>query len=173
MTGCWVPSTPLTVTETVAEVDGVVATADVKSQASRRTLPLPPFLVDMLVAHGAGLERADPDDLLFQAPEGRPLRASNFRNRVWKPAVRAAGFEDVTFHDLRRTAAGLMREVGAHPQAVQQRMGHGVGSRVTSEVYGWVTPASEQAVTEGLEALFSTARGPSAASGNEAGPPSG
>ena len=69
--------------------------------------------------------------------------------------------------------AGLMREVGAHPQAVQQRMGHGVGSRVTSEVYGWVTPASEQAVTEGLEALFSTARGPSATSGNEAGPPSG
>jgi integrase len=158
----------LTVTETVAEADGVVATADVKSRSSRRTLPLPPFVNAMLAKHVASSGRTDPKDRLFQAPEGGPLRATNFRNRVWKPAVRAAGLEGVRFHDLRHSAAGLMREVGAHEQAVQQRMGHGVGSRVTSEVYGWVTPASEQAVTEGLEALFSAARGLSAASENEA-----
>ena len=157
----------LTVTETVAEADGVVATADVKSRASRRTLPLPPFLVAMLVTHVARSGRTDPTDLVFQAPEAGPLRGTNFRNRVWKPAVRAAGLEEVRFHDLRHAAAGLMREVGAHPQAVQQRMGHGVGSRVTSEVYGWVTSASEQAVTEGLEELFSAAHGLSAASENE------
>jgi hypothetical protein len=39
------------------------------------------------------------------------------------------------------------------PQAVQQRMGHGVGSRVTSEVYGWVTPASEQASDGGTRSI--------------------
>jgi hypothetical protein len=36
----------------------------------------------------------------------------------------------------------------------------------TSEVYGWVTPASDQAVTDGLEALFSDVRGLPAASGD-------
>jgi integrase len=95
------------------------------------------------------------------------MRAGNFRNRIWKPAVRAAGLEGVTFHSLRHSAAGFMREVGAHPQAVQQRLGHGAGSRVTSEVYGWVTPASEREVTGGLENLFSSARGLPAASGKQ------
>ncbi len=51
----------LLVAETVAEVDGVVMAADVKSRAGRRTLELPSFLVAMLADHLArrGLTAAD------------------------------------------------------------------------------------------------------------------
>jgi integrase len=157
----------ITIMDTVAEADGVITPADVKSVASRRTVGVPPFIIAMLADHLARTERTDPEDFIFQAPAGGPLRGTNFRTRVWNPAVRAVGMNAVTFHSLRHSAAGLMREVGAHPQAVQQRLGHGVGSRVTSEVYGWVTDASDDAVTAGLEALFSAARGLPAASGSD------
>jgi integrase len=157
----------ISITETVAEADGVVMPADVKSRSSRRTLDVPPFIIAMLADHLARMVRTDPEEFVFQAPAGGPLRATNFRTRVWRPALRTVGLEGITFHSLRHSAAGLMREVGAHPQTVQQRLGHGLGSRVTGEVYDWVTPASEQAATAGLEGLFSAARGLPAASGSD------
>ena len=69
------------------------------------------------------------------SPNGGPLRAGNFRNRVWAPAVAAAGLDGLTFHGLRYTAVGLMIEAGAHIEAIKQRMGHS-SIRVTSDVYG-------------------------------------
>ena len=138
--------------ETVAETAGVVYMADAKSARSRRLLDLPPFLQVMLAEHIAEMNLST-DDLLFQSPTSGPLRPANFRNRVLGPAVRRSRLTGVTFHTLRQSAAGLMREVGAQEHVVQTRLGHG-SQRVTSEVYGWITPATSEAVTRGLEALF-------------------
>jgi integrase len=115
-------------------------------------LDVPPFLIDILAKHTATLHLTS-TDLLFRSPEGGPLRASNFRNRVFNPAVRGAGLTGVTFHTLRQSAAGLLREVGAQELVVQHRLGH-ADRRTTSEVYDWVTPATNDRVTDALEALF-------------------
>ena len=49
----------------------------------------------------------------FASPEGGLLRYSNWRNRVWLPAVRAAGCDGAGFHDLRRAnATQLVAGVG-------------------------------------------------------------
>jgi integrase len=157
------------VQETLAEVNGNVMSADVKSRASRRTLSIPTPLRDMLSEHLAKRGGAGPHDYVFTAPDGGPLRASNFRYRVWAPAVIAAGhYIDVpdlnrpgkmrkqptlTFHGLRHTAAGLMREVGAHTQVIAQRLGHS-SDRVTSTEYGWINDVSRDGVANGLEELF-------------------
>ena len=159
----------LTVTETVAEVSGKLIAAPVKTPASRRTLSIPPFLVDTLAEHLRRTGRTDPADYVLQAPDGGPMRAGNFRARVWRPAVKAAGLEGLTFHGLRHTAAGLMIEVGAHIEAIKQRMGHS-SIRVTSDVYGSLLPSVDATVTRDLERLFSSSRGPIADSGGgEAG----
>jgi len=154
------------IVEAVAEAGGVVYMADVKSARSRRMLDLPPFLRAMLAEHMNKLSLG-PDDLLFRSPTGGPLRPANYRNRIWNPAVRRSGLDGLTFHGLRHSAAGLMREVGAQEHVVQTRLGHG-SPRVTSEVYGWITPATSEAVTRGLEMLFTGGKQP--ATGESIGP---
>ena len=86
------------------------------------------------------------------------MRAANFWARVWRPAVSAADLERLTFHGLRHTAAGLMIEVGAHIEAIKQRMGQS-SIRVTSDVYGSLMPSVDESVTRDVERLFSTSRG--------------
>lgn len=146
----------LEVVETVAEVEGFAMAADVKSPASRRVLELPGFLAEGLAQHlGArGLTGADSDEYVFGAPGGGPLRPANFRNRVWAPAVRAAGLEGLTFHHLRHSAVGFLIDANAHPAVMQRRIGHG-SIRTTLDVYGHVLPSTDHGATEHLEALFS------------------
>lgn len=143
----------LTVIETCAEVEGRIIFADVKSPASRRTLSIPNFLVEMLAEHVAARGRPGPEALLFVAPNGGPLRRSTFRTRVFDPAARRAGIDDVTFHGLRHTAVALMIEAGAHIEAIKQRLGHS-SIRVTSDVYGSLLPTVDESVTDALDARF-------------------
>jgi hypothetical protein len=37
--------------------------------------------------------------LVFTGWDGGPLRRSNYRNRVWLPALKQAGLEGLRFHD--------------------------------------------------------------------------
>lgn len=145
----------LEIIETISEIEGKLIAADVKAPASRRGLNLPPFVANMLAKHLArrGISAADKDTLVFVAPEGGPLRSGNFRTRVWKPAVHAAGFDGFTFHHLRHTAVGYLVETKAHPAQIQRRIGH-ASIRTTFDVYGHVLDTTDQATTDDLEALF-------------------
>jgi len=51
-----------------------------------------------------------------------------------------------------------MIELGAHIEAIKQRLGHS-SIRVTSDVYGSVLPAVDEAVTARLGDLFADSRG--------------
>lgn len=73
------------ITETIAEVDGRIEIADVKTRSSRRTLAVPPFILDRLAEHLAVRERPGPDEYVFTMPEGGPLRRTTFRRRIWDP----------------------------------------------------------------------------------------
>ena len=53
-----------------------------------------------------------------------------------------------------------MIELGAHIEAIKQRMGHS-SIRVTSDVYGSVLPSVDERVTEGLGDLLRRSRGTS------------
>jgi len=62
---------------------------------------------------------------VFISPEGGTLNHKNFYRRHFKPAVTAAALSPKTrFHDLRHTCAALCIELGAHPKAIQERLGH-------------------------------------------------
>lgn len=110
----------LEVTEMLVEVRGQLSFGQPKAAASRRTLSLPAFLVDALQRHVGRF--ASHGDLVFAGRDGGALRRTNFRRRVWLPAVEAAGLERLRFHDLRHTAAALMVAQGAHPKLIQSRL---------------------------------------------------
>jgi integrase len=57
-------------------------------------------------------------------PNGAPILHSNFRSRIWLPAVAKAGLEGLRIHDLRHTAASLAVAAGANVKAVQEMLGH-------------------------------------------------
>jgi integrase len=160
----------ITVAETIAEVDGRHVVAPPKTPASHATLSVPVPVMEMLSEHLARRGRPGPDELVFVTTNGGPLRATNFRNRVWQPACVTSGlgrivvdrttkkkhYDGLTFHGLRHSAAGLMISLGAHPKVIQQRMRH-ASVRTTLDVYGRVLPELDDRVTEGLGELVAQA----------------
>lgn len=138
------------VTQAVTEVGGLLTWGTPKNHTAR-SVSLPLFLREMLTEHMAG---KSPDDLLFASPTGEPLRNTNFRRRVWDPAVREAGVPNVTPHDLRHTAASLAVNIGANVKAVQRMLGH-ASAAMTLDVYADLFEDSLDEVADRLDAAYS------------------
>ncbi len=109
----------LTVAESVTEVAGRAVWGTPKTH-QRRTVPIPRALVDRLAEQIAGM---NPEALVFTAPKGGALLLRSFRRRTFDAAVRAAGLDGLTPHDLRHTAASLAVASGANVKAVQRMLG--------------------------------------------------
>jgi integrase len=60
------------------------------------------------------------------------------------PAQQAAGLQ-CRFHDLRHTSVALAIAEGAHPKAIQARMGHS-SINVTLDRYGHLFPELDEAI---------------------------
>jgi integrase len=102
----------------------------------RRSVPFPASLADELSALMVDKGR---DALVFTDLRGGVLRNSNWRARVFEPAVAACQKTDDSFptispHDLRHTAASLAVSAGANVKAVQRMLGHARAS-MTLDVY--------------------------------------
>jgi hypothetical protein len=79
-----------------------------------RTVPLVLELVPIVDRWGAG---KSPDAWLFDAPEGGPLRESNWKRSVgWSEATTAVGVPGFRVHDLRHTAASVWLAAGRGPE---------------------------------------------------------
>jgi integrase len=142
----------LTVAETLSDVRGHVALAPPKTAAARRQVALPRFLVDELGRHLAQWPPGA-DGFVFTAPEGGPLRRTNFRRRTWLPAVRASVGEPFRFHDLRHTHAAMLIAQGEHPKVIQLRLGHS-SIQVTLDTYGHLFEGLDEAAADRLDAAF-------------------
>ncbi|MEV0682153.1 site-specific integrase [Actinosynnema sp. NPDC050436] len=76
---------------TITEVGGHTAHKPFpKSQAGRREIPLPAWLVPILRDHIAQYP-PNVDGLIFTNEAGKPLRRTLFRTRVWRPSLVRAG----------------------------------------------------------------------------------
>ncbi|MGI8707252.1 MAG: site-specific integrase [Actinomycetota bacterium] len=105
---------------------------ETKSPASRRTIQLPAFMVDVLSQH---LDNAGASEWVFPAPGGGFLRYDNFRRRTWLPAVVRWGLGKITFHELRHTCVAILIDGGANRLEIQRRLGH-ADIKTTLGVYG-------------------------------------
>jgi integrase len=112
-------------------------------------------VVEELAAHMGPVGPADA--YVFTAEKGGVLRTSNFRIKVWLPAVRAAGLAPLRPHDLRHTAVALWIAAGASPKEVAVRAGHSSVS-FTLDRYGHLYPESDAALRDRLDAFYTTGR---------------
>ena len=92
-----------------------------KSRAGRRVVDFADLIVPDLRKH---LRAVPPGALAFTSPEGAALSNTNFRRRVWVPALAAVGLEGVHIHDLRHTGNQFTANAGANTRELMVRMGH-------------------------------------------------
>jgi integrase len=95
-----------------------------KSDAGRRTVVVPAMILPDISSHLASFTPPVADALAFTSPGGKPLRHSNFRSRIWLPALAAAGLPGFHFHDLRHAGNLFIANAGANLRELMERMGH-------------------------------------------------
>jgi len=126
-----------------------------KTDASRRTVPLPGIVVDGLARHLSAFP-AGPEGLVFTAADGAGVRRNRF-GEVWRRAVAAAGMPEGThFHDLRHFYASLLIAHGESVKVVQARLGHKTATE-TLDTYGHLWPDSEDATRAAVDAVLGAA----------------
>jgi integrase len=132
--------------------DGNVFVGPLKTPESRRTVSIPSFLTDALAEHIAAYPDPAGSELLFTAPKRGPINRQSWRTRFWLPAVRQTGILPLpTFHHLRHHAAAVAIAAGAHPKAIQARLGH-ASITTTLNTYGHLFPGLDDELAERLEA---------------------
>ncbi|MFP5346123.1 MAG: tyrosine-type recombinase/integrase [Actinomycetes bacterium] len=131
----------LQVVHTLQRVDGRLQLLPPKTRTSRRTVPLPPPVVEALRAHrvaqGKGRLTAGSrwvgSGMVFATTIGTPIEPDNL-NRSWCRVRQVLDEPLPRFHDLRHTCVTLLLTEGVPPHVVQQIVGHS-GIDVTMTIY--------------------------------------
>jgi integrase len=110
----------------------------------------PRAVMEELAAHMGPVGPAD--GYVFTLERGGVLRTSNFRTKVWLPAVRVAGLEPLRPHDLRHTAVALWIAAGANPKEVAVRAGH-TSVSFTLDRYGLLFEGHDAELRDRLDAM--------------------
>jgi integrase len=124
----------------------------------RRSVPFPATIAERLAELMEGKPR---DALVFTNRRGDVLRVSNWRARVFAPAVAVCQKRDPTFptvtpHDLRHTAASLAISAGANVKSVQRMLGHS-SAALTLDTYTDLFDDDLDAVAGALDAAIRAA----------------
>jgi integrase len=122
-----------------------------KTRGSRRTVDVGPACL-RLIREQQLVRSPNPDHLLFPTATGRPFERHVFMSRYFKPAARAAGVPQLTFHDLRHTGASLMIASGANVKAIAEQMGHVDGGALVLKRYGHLYSGARRQAALALEA---------------------
>ena len=109
----------------VVRVDGEFIVGQPKSDAGSRDVAIPPHLVPLVKDHLSNHTASGRDALLFPAAtdDNRHMAPATLY-KVYYPARKAAGREDLRWHDLRHTGAVLAAQTGATLAELMGRLGH-------------------------------------------------
>ncbi|GDY31493.1 site-specific integrase [Gandjariella thermophila] len=133
---------------------GELLTDTPKSEAGKRRVSLPRFLLPEIKRHLRAYVGDPPDAWVFVEPKGgRPTRA-NF-HPLWNEARTAAGIPHLHLHDLRHTGNTIASETGATLQELMARMGH--SSTRAALIYLHAREERDQAIALGIDRMVSMA----------------
>ena len=128
-----------------------------KTPRSRRTVPLPPFVVQALRAHREGQaaerERAwhwEDTPYVFTSTVGTPIEPRTL-TRTFHALCERHGLRRVRLHDLRHSCVSLLLALGVSPRVVMEIVGHSA-IEMTMNVYGHVSLDNQRAALDLLNA---------------------
>ncbi len=130
-----------------------------KTPRSRRTLPLPQVVADVLARHIAECPPGT-DGSLFTGRTGEPLSLVYYRGVIAHAVERAGLPAGTTSHDLRHHFASVLLAAGESVVAVAERLGHENASLVLS-TYGHLMPDSEERTRRAVDEAWSAITVPS------------
>jgi integrase len=120
------------VRRSITQVGGKLVEGNPKSDAGRRSVPIPERVVPALKARLDNRPRGAP---AITSPRGSRLGLENWKRSVnWKAAITKIGRDKMRVHDLRHTYASLSRRAGADLRLLQKAMGH-ASITVTAHTY--------------------------------------
>lgn len=154
-----------------------------KSRRSRRTVAMPPELVEVLRPL---VEARRADAFVFTNANGDPVRHQTFSDNAWVPAVRLANGEPAQkagakrvarrrdaegkvlkpltkpigkrprVHDARHSCASWLLASGIPLNVIQQHLGH-ESINTTVSVYGHLMPTAQAAIRDALSGALTAA----------------
>jgi integrase len=148
------------VRDTVQRIDGKLSTGPVKTERSRRTIPLSPAVVAMLRRHRVtqleermrAANQWTDTGLVFTTDLGHVVEPRNLL-RVVEAAAKRIGLDKVGAHTLRHSAATAWLEAGVHIRQVSDLLGHS-SVAITGDVYGHGSDQSARAAVDGLSGVL-------------------
>lgn len=147
---------------------GVELTAMLKTDKSRRIVPLAKVVVDVLAAHLAQWSAHGQLGLIFTNERRGPIQQYPF-SQAWATARGRAGLPSWVNgpHQLRHHFASLLIARGASVKVVQRRLGH-ASAKTTLDVYGHLWPDDEDATRAAIDhELGAALAGDATATGTE------
>jgi integrase len=116
-----------------------------------RSVPVPQFVLDELSARCRGKASAN---LLFPGQDGGYLPRAKSSRGWFAGAVKRAGVQAITPHDLRHTCASLAVSAGVNVLALQRMLGH-ASAKVTLDTYADLFDDDLDAVAVTLHSRYS------------------
>lgn len=143
------------VSKAVAQVTGIGLVEDTTKTSQVRSVPiLTTQLAEVLTEHVAGRE---PNELLFPAPDGGPMRNSHFRWRLDR-ACESVRLTGMSIKTLRHTAGSLALASGATLPTTSRLLGHAKVS-TTADVYSHMLPDDFAALAKAMDSAARAASG--------------
>ncbi len=130
---------------------------ELKTKASKRTLPVDDLIIDEINRHMARKGYKDgPEGVLITNRIGKIVQRSSF-GTCWREAVEKAGLPEGTrFHDLRHFYASALIRANLNPKVIQTRLGHATMAE-TWDTYGHLFPDDEDLGRGAIGTLFADA----------------
>ena len=143
------------VRRSMTQVGGKLVEGNPKSDAGRRSVPIPERLMPALKAR---LDARPAGAPAIASARGSRLSLENWKRAVnWRKSVTEIGRAALRVHDLRHTYASLSRRAGADLRLLQKAMGH-ASVTVTAHTYADLFDDELDHIAAALDSLDDTSR---------------
>lgn len=152
----------LMIRQAVTAVRGAEVVDAPKSRRSRRNVDLDDITLAMLDRYRTE-QRADllalgirlgPEDRIFRAPSGSPVRPDTV-GQAFRRLAERSGLPVIRLHDLRHTHASHLLAAGVNVKIVSERLGH-ASTSFTMDTYGHVLPGQQAEAARVAASLVAT-----------------
>ncbi len=99
---------------------------------------------------GLSTRGREKQERIFPSPKGGQICRTNWRRRIWLPAVAASVGVPLRYHDLRHSHAAILIAQGEHERVIADRLGH-ANPMVTMTTYAHLFDGLDVAAAERLD----------------------